>query len=358
MRLRSAIYRLAAIFQLMTPLSVIFCFVLLASLLLIWSYVLRSVWTQTSKLRSFLVKFSVSFSTTISLFLILEIVLCSFVISDGFNFTLSSHRWFEKYWHPINSLGYRDVEHSPAEFRDKRVIWVVGDSFVAGQGISRIENRFSDILQRNLGGKYLVAIIAQPGWNTADEYRAMLSYPYKPKRIILSYLVNDIIGANLKLGYGYPVHAERPRNPIVEYSVEHSYVINFVYWRLFRVRNRDMGNKDWEYLTASYSNPGIWNVHEAELTQIISYARNQDIALTVVLFPDLTNVKGSAVITSRVADFFQAHNIPVLNLEPLWEGRDPNSLMVNSLDSHPNEALNKEVAELLTRQIQAEEFGK
>ena len=186
----------------MNPRSVILCFVLLSILLVIWSYILRSVWTRTSKFRSFLVKFSVSFSTTIFLFLILEILFSSFVISDGFNFTLASHRWFEKYWHPINSLGYRDIEHSPAEFRDKRVIWVVGDSFVAGQGISRIKDRFSDVLQRNLGDQYLVAIVAQPGWNTADEYRAILSYPHKPKRIILSYLFNDIIGANLKLGYG------------------------------------------------------------------------------------------------------------------------------------------------------------
>jgi hypothetical protein len=303
-------------------------------------------------------KFSVSLSTTICLFLILELIFYSFIISDSLNFTLASHRWFEKYWRPINSLGYRDTEHSPAEFRDKRVIWVVGDSFVAGQGISRIENRFSDILQRNLGDQYLVTIIAQPGWNSADEYKAMLSYPYQPKRIILCYLVNDVIGANLKLGYGYPVHVEKPHNLILEYSVEHSYTINFVYWRLFRFRNRDMGKKDWEYITASYSNPDIWKVHEAELAQIIAYARNHEVALTVLLFPSLTDVKGSAPITSKVAQFFRANNVPVLNLEPLLESRDPGTMIVNSLDAHPNEALSKEIGELLTHQIQTEERGK
>ena len=31
------------------------------------------------------------------------------------------------------------------------------------------------------------------------------------------------------------------------------------------------------------------------------------------------------------------------------------SLVVNSLDAHPNEALNKEVAELLTKEIQAKD---
>jgi hypothetical protein len=42
-----------------------------------------------------------------------------------------------------------------------------------------------------------------------------------------------------------------------------------------------------------------------------------------------------------------------VNFEPLLEDRDPMSLVVNSLDAHPNEALNKEVAEILTREIQA-----
>lgn len=342
----------------MSPTSVILCLLLLAGLLIVWSYLLRTVWTRPSRARSRLMKFSVSLSTTIFLFLILELVFYSFVISDSFNFTLASHRWFEKYWNPINSLGYRDLEHSPAEFRNKKVIWVVGDSFVAGQGISRIENRFSDILQRNLGDQYLIATIAQPGWNTADEYKAMLSYPYQPKRIILCYFVNDVIGANLKLGYGYPPHAEQPHNPLLKYTVEHSYLINFVYWRLFRFYQRDMGKKDWDYLTWSYSNPDIWKVHEAELAQIVAYARAHEIALTVLLFPSLTNVKGSAPITSKVAEFFQAHDVPILNLEPLLEGRDPGGMIVNSLDAHANEALNKEIGELLTHQIQTEELSK
>jgi hypothetical protein len=163
----------------------------------------------------------------------------------------------------------------------------------------------------------------------------MLSYPYQAKRIVLCYFVNDIIGANLKLGYGYPPHAEQPHNPMLKYAVEHSYLVNFAYWRLFRFYQQDLGRKDWEYLTASYSNPAIWKVHEAELAQVIAYARDRKIALAVLLFPSLTNVKGSVPITSKVAGFFQAHDVPVLNLEPLLEGRDPKSMIVNSLDAHP-----------------------
>lgn len=330
-------------------------FVLLSALLLLWSFILRSVWTRTSKVRSLFMNVSVSVSTIIYLFLALEIIFySSFVASDTYSFTLASQRWMERHWHPINSFGYRDVEHPRAEFENKEVLFVVGDSFVAGHGIARIENRFSNILQKNLGGRYVVVNITRNGWNTADEYQAILSYPYQPKKIILSYYINDILGAAKKLGYGSPIRVEPPSSSILQYITNHSYTLNFAYWRLYRFYNKDMGEKYWEYLKNSYSNQTIWEAHEAELLNIVTYTQNQGIELTVVVFPNLREVKGSAVFTSKVTEFFQQHNVRALNLEPLLENRDPMSLVVNSLDSHPNEALNKEVAELLTRELQAE----
>ena len=59
-------------------------------------------------------------------------------------------------------------------------------------------------------------------------------------------------------------------------------------------------------------------------------------------------------MTSKVAEFLREHCVPVLNLEPLLEGRDPKSLVVNSLDAHPSESLNAEVGELLTKAVQAD----
>ena len=339
----------------MRPPGVLTCFILLLVLLLVWSYILRSVWTKPSWFRSLLMRASLSISITICIFFALEIIFySSFAVSDTFGFTLAWQRWSEKYWHPINSFGYRDVEHRPSEFEGKKVLFVVGDSFVAGHGISRIEDRFSNILQRNLGEQYVVVNIARNGWDTADEYQAILAYPHKPKKIILSYFVNDILGASRGLGYGSPIRVEPPSNGIVRYITNHSYSLNFAYWRLYRFHNKDLGEKYWDYLQSSYSNQDIWEAHEAELFKIVTYAQEQHIDLMVVVFPILTRVKGSAVLTSKVAEFFQRHGVPVLNLEPLLEGRDPNSLVVKSLDAHPNEAVNREVAELLTRAMQAD----
>lgn len=338
----------------MRPVNVLTCFVLLSILLLGWSYILRSIWIKRSRLRSLLLKVSVSVATLLYLFLALEIIFYScFVYSDTFSFTLAAKRWQEKYWHPVNSFGYRDVEHEAAEFNNRKILFVVGDSFVAGHGITDIENRFSNILQRNLGKQYLVLNIAGNGWDTNDEYQAILSYPYKPRKIILSYYVNDILGAAERSGYGRPIRVEPPHSRILQYVTDHSYALNFCYWRLYRFYNRDLGEKYWEFIKNSYSNPSIWSAHETELLKIIAYAQNQGIDLTVVIFPNLRMVKASAVITSKIADLLQKHNVRVLNLTPLLEDRDPSSLVVNRLDAHPNEKLNREVAELLLREIES-----
>src|SRR5467141_2375075 len=137
----------------MRPLGVLTCFVLWSALLLVWSFILRSVWTRTSTVRSLSMKVSISVSTIVYLFLALEVLFSSVAVSDTFSFTLASQLWMEKYWHPINSFGYRDLEHDPSEFENKEVVLVVGDSFVAGHGIAHIEERFSNILQKNLGDR-------------------------------------------------------------------------------------------------------------------------------------------------------------------------------------------------------------
>lgn len=298
---------------------------------------------------------SLSIATTICIFFSLEIIFySSFAVSDSFGFTLAWQRWAEKYWHPINSFGYRDEEHDRSEFESRKVLFVVGDSFVAGHGIPRIENRFSNILQRNLGQQYLVVNIAQNGWDSADEYQAILAYPYRPRRIILSYFINDIMGAARKLGHGSPIRVEPPSNGIVRFIINHSYSFNFAYWRLYRFRNKDLGEKYWAFLQDAYSNQDVWEAHETELLKIVTYTQKESIDLTVVVFPNLGNVKGCEAITSKVTKFLQEHGVRVINLEPLLEGRDPNSLIVNRLDEHPNEALNREVAELLTKTIQAD----
>ena len=86
-----------------------------------------------------------------------------FFRSDNMGMTKPNHLWFKKYWHPINSLGYRDREWSPEDLSQKRVVAVVGDSFAAGHGIQKTQDRFGDVLGNLLGNRWAVVNIAQCG---------------------------------------------------------------------------------------------------------------------------------------------------------------------------------------------------
>jgi hypothetical protein len=46
-----------------------------------------------------------------------------------------------------------------------------------------------------------------------------------------------------------------------------------------------------------------------------------------------------------VAELFWAHNIPVLDVSELLADREPATTTVNVVDAHPNETIQREVAE-------------
>ena len=83
------------------------------------------------------------------LLLIFEFSFKLFVLqSDRFGHTLAAQRWFEKYWGPTNSFGFRDREFSETDLASTEMLFVVGDSFVAGLGINDPEERISNHLRR------------------------------------------------------------------------------------------------------------------------------------------------------------------------------------------------------------------
>src|SRR4051812_41968705 len=92
---------------------------------------------------------TVSAVTFVAMFLIVEAYCRATAQTEFFNFTLGSQGWFKKYWKPINKDGYRDVEWDARDTAGKNIIFVVGDSFVAGQGIKKVRDRFSNRLSES-----------------------------------------------------------------------------------------------------------------------------------------------------------------------------------------------------------------
>lgn len=265
------------------------------------------------------------------------------VQSDGYGFTLAAKRWFQKYWHPINSLGYRDYEHD----WDSNTLFIVGDSFVAGHGIDHIEDRMSSVLASKLGDEWNVAIIAKNGWALDKQYQALINHPQRPDEIILSYYINDIESAARTSGLELPQLIELP-NPLLNLFIDNSFILNWFYWIQYR---SSIGGVYWEYLKQAYSDPDIWQQHLNEINKIIDYAEDINAPLRIIVWPNLLSIDESSEFTEKVVGYLNSQGLDVIHLTEFLSGRDPLDMIVNRLDGHPNTSLSKEVAELAYQQF-------
>ena len=304
-------------------------------------YLFRGLWSKQTRAVNLLKNLLLLLFTTIYFMIVLEIIFSTFFIqSDRRNFTLASRRWFQIYWNPINSDGYRDFEHKWEE----NIVFVVGDSFVTGHGIKDISDRFSGVLAGKLGTGWTVAVLAQEGWDPLKEYEALVNHPKKPKRIILSYFINDIDSAAQENGFNLPEMSLQQPGAFIRPFVNRSYFLNWIYWRL---PLQERGFMYWDYLEHAFNDPHIWKSHERELMKFVTYARQIGSDIAFVVWPHFSDIEGSTQFTSKVVDFLEGEGVKVIDLTRYFSGRDPDSLIVNSMDPHPNVKANAEVAQLL-----------
>ncbi len=316
----------------------------------------RFIWKdKTSHSRGIAQNISLSLFSFLFIVILLEIYFKLFFIqSDGFGFTLASINWTERYWQN-NSLEYRDIEWTPELLEGRTKIMVVGDSFVAGAGINDPADRFPDLLGQMLGQDYAVMNVGVSGASTKDEIRNALKYPHQPDIVILSFHVSDIDDTANDMGFTRPpVQVNSPA------LVEASYALNFLYWRLFRWWRYEIADNYWTWLFDVYDNPEIWTVYQSELLQFHHLTKEKNIQLIVVLFPHLLSVEQQRPIIKQVANVFIEQEVPILDVTELVEGMEPDALIVNEVDSHPNESVHRLVAEELyqivldTQQITAQ----
>jgi hypothetical protein len=218
---------------------------------------------------------------------------------------------------------------------------------VAGHGIKDPQDRFSNVLADKLGDNWQVHSIARGNWNTRDEYKALMNYPAEPDVVIFSYYINDIEGAAREVGNDRPALIDPPPKLIAP-VLNRSYFLNYVYWRLCRVRfASDMGKVYFKYLENGFLDPEIWRVHRGDLSRLIEYAESKRANAVFLLFPNLADIDRSSVFTAQVGEFLTSQGAKVIDLGEKLKGADSKELTVSPLDGHPSVQLNRKIAEML-----------
>ncbi len=337
-------------------LRLIFITSFVTSILLNIVFIFRHLYTKKTKVRSILIRILILTFTTFYIGLICELIFYNFFIqSDGFAFTLASRRWFQKYWYPINSYGYRDNDHK--SIAGKMNLFIVGDFFVNGHGIKDYRDRFTNLLAGKLGGNWEVYNIVKGGWSTQDEYKALINYPIKPDVVIFSYFINDIEGAAREVGNDRPVLIQPPPK-IFAMILNRSYFLNYIYWKLYRIKfASNMRDVYFGYLENAFSSPEIWRAHREDLLDLIKYAQSKRAKMIFLLFPNLADINSSSKLTAQIGEFLTGESVKVINLARYLKGRNSKELIVSPFDAHPNVSLHMEVANLLYHHIMNEEDG-
>ena len=256
----------------------------------------------------------------------------------------ASQIWWEKYWKPVNSLGYRDKEITENK-TGKTNILVVGDSFSAGHGLENVEDRFSNMLEAKLGqDKTQVYNLSLSGADTRDEAKRLKEFPVKPDIIVLQYFPNDI--EKVAREKGVPLSGAEPYADISGISgsiVRRFYLPNFIYWQLPHT-----GFSTFEkFVQTAYTDTTVLNAHLRDMSQMISYRDSTKAKMYAVFIPFLFQLDKSAAYTKPVEDYLRKNGVTVVTLTDGIAKIPEKERVVGKNDGHASAVVNKLIADRL-----------
>jgi hypothetical protein len=268
-----------------------------------------------------------------------ETVFAAVPASHAVGYTLASKLWYERYWTLRNSAGYRDVDRRGEKGRP---VFMIGDSFVAGVGVANVEDRMSNLMDRELAPDYRVHNLGGLGSDTRDEYRRLLEQPEPPAALILVYYSNDIEGACHDAGFRVPTWTPSSDLPTAGRAiVQRSYLLDFLYWR---IPHGDLVPFE-SGLESCYTNPAALSLHLADLERFVAFANEHRVPLLVVAFPHLVDTEASRRLIEPVTRFFQDQRVPLLDVSAMVGRLKLRDRIVNQSDAHPSVLLNHLVAD-------------
>jgi hypothetical protein len=289
---------------------------------------------------------------------------CFADFSDTFNISNVSKRWLELHIEAEkNQNGFRDRNELTTYVPGgkKRIVFV-GDSFTAGHGIKRMDDRFTDLiaarLEREQPGKFAVANLALPAYDALmisglvkDE---LLRKRYDMAACIYVYNLNDVDTFDAHTAAS--LQAIQSTEPTF-FLFRDTYLLNWLYFRFVAFRGQG-AQSYYANLERSYETEP-WTRVQNLLKDVHRSCVAQGVDFRMVIFPFVRDVGDEYPFRAahkRVVDFCQAEKIPVLDLEPVFRPHAGENLVVSRFDAHPNERAHALAAEAIENQLLADFF--
>lgn len=265
--------------------------------------------------------------------------------------------------HRMNSVGWRDDEHSLNKPEGTFRILGLGDSYLYGQGVKpqdRCLDRLPELLKQKWPGKRIETInTGQPGYNTFQESKLLerCGWNYSPDLVILFFVPNDIEP---------DVYTKKTK---VEFFTE--YTTSFLgtdwlskhseLWAF--ARRKILGQiKGQAYIRQSIDSfrtqPEKWDQCQQAMADIAAQCEQHNVRLLVVVFPFFINLNGDypfQPIHDKVKEFCAGSQIPCLDLRETFRNYSGPELWVHPIDQHPNELAHRLAAEAIAQFLESEQ---
>lgn len=262
--------------------------------------------------------------------------------SDGLGFLKVNQKWHERHVR-INGDFRRDEEFKLQKTREISRICAIGDSITFGYGIENIEDRYTEILEKNLQEEeYKVEIynLAISGANFRDAVSTYRQYKFLNCDIIFyQYVLNDIRD-NEKQAKILLENSEV--SSLTKKALNFSYFFDFVYWRLNQ-RYSDSFAKLQEIDFADFKNQGKLKNHLSEISKFLEEIKSDNKKIVVVIFPMFYSLDNNypGWIHTLIEAYFTKEGATVVDLLPLAIGKNLKDLRASRFDAHPNEYFHK-----------------
>ena len=311
-------------------------------------------------------------------FILLEISFSFISVSSGGADTLVSKNWFNYHWKE-NRLGYRDLDTEEIDRADKKNILIIGDSYVAGHGLNKESEMFSNILRNDLKNNFDIFNLGICGADTKAEFGFLSKYPVKPDMIIVSHVNNDIytvlekreIISLLNLDKQFKSQIKRFKNS-KSFIVSHSFLLNFLDFIIISKRRelylKSLSEKysTFDFFLDSedakgiemcyYKNDSLLNLHLREIDKFISYSKEANIPLLFILFPKMNDEVidfTDRTANKPIAMYLNKNHIAVVNLTSQLKFIPEKRRMVSAFDPHPSPYSNIIIAKAIQKHLKS-----
>jgi lysophospholipase L1-like esterase len=254
-----------------------------------------------------------------------------------------------------NSLGLRSHEPLAATTPGLFRILAVGDSVTFGYRVQE-EEGFASLLEPLLAGSSLAAgrtfevlDVGVSGYSTRDELAAFEGkwLALRPQLVLVNYCIND--------------PEIDPMQPLQRVFVkpawwQHSQLLRFFAEKRQNARIDSLGNGNYFLYLHAPGQPA-WQSVADSLARFGELARRERFALALVIFPMFSPKPWKDYlfrdVHARVAAEARSAGFAVLDLLPRFESEDPQSLLIEPTDSHPNALGHRIAAEEIEKFLEA-----